>query len=134
MLDLMKYHQYRQGFEESVCLCVLKQCLLGLEYLHKNSYIHRDVKSGNLLVERDGTVLLADFGVSSSLYDSEYYVTATTATTTEKKQLKRNTFVGTPCWIAPEVVQQIGYDQKADVWSFGITCLELTQGKAPFSK
>ncbi|XP_034200678.1 serine/threonine-protein kinase BLUS1-like isoform X4 [Prunus dulcis] len=121
-LHIMK-SAHPDGFEQPVIATLLHGVLKAIAYLHAHGHIHRDVKAGNILVDTKGAVKLADFGVSASLFD------------TGNRQHARKTFVGTPCWMAPEVMQQLhGYDFKADIWSFGITALELAHGHAPFSK
>ncbi|KAI5475323.1 oxidative-stress responsive protein 1 [Pseudohyphozyma bogoriensis] len=142
-LQDISLYAYPTGFEETVVATVLKQALEGLVYLHRNGWLHRDIKGGNLLVDDDGTVLLADFGVSSSLFFDQTSTNNTPPSSVSKsaasngpKQLLtgRKSFVGTPCWMAPEIVERKVYDDKAaDIWSFGITALELTLGRPPNS-
>ena len=102
----------------SSCASLLRPLLSALAYLHSSSLLHRDIKGGNILVDGRGTVKLADFGHAVQLTHSVQ---------------KRGTFVGTPFWMAPEVITQSLYDSKADVWSLGITALELLRTVPPHS-
>lgn len=106
------------GFKsEGVIAYILQKTADALHYFHTSQQIHRDLKAANILLSSNGDVFLSDFGVSASMRDSK----------------RRQTFVGTPCWMAPEVLEQkAGYDYKADIWSLGITALELAQGSAPY--
>uniref|UniRef100_A0A087XZD4 non-specific serine/threonine protein kinase n=1 Tax=Poecilia formosa TaxID=48698 RepID=A0A087XZD4_POEFO len=113
-----------QRLQEPVISYILYSALLGLQHLHNNRIIHRDVKGNNILLTTEGGVKLVDFGVSAQLTSA---------------RLRRNTSVGTPFWMAPEVIaceQQYdsSYDARCDVWSLGITAIELADGDPPLAE
>lgn len=105
--------------EEKYIVIITREVLAGLSYLHKSGVIHRDIKAANVLITATGKVMICDFGVSALL--------PTTSS-------KRNTLVGTPYWMAPEVAQSVpNYDTKADIWSLGIMIYEMVKGSPPHS-
>ncbi|KAL8562589.1 hypothetical protein ACOMHN_045853 [Nucella lapillus] len=111
--DIVEVH--KKPLREVEISAICQEALQGLVYLHSMEKIHRDIKAGNILLTEDGTVKLADFG-SASL------------------SCPANSFVGTPYWMAPEVILAMDegqYDGKADIWSLGITCIELAERKPP---
>ncbi|KAI8148844.1 kinase-like domain-containing protein [Fennellomyces sp. T-0311] len=217
--DLLLQQHY-EGLEEPLVACIIKQVVLGLQYLHGNGLVHRDVKAANLLLDRDtGIVKLADFGVSNQLRvslpseeshpstiediiqlqpklkpaneslssftsmqmllpplasaissdipavqvspPSTFYLSIDTTPSTKdtnknklcvpndeltpapscdssfsrpNKNAARRSFVGTPCWMAPEILQNQDYNTQVDIWSLGVTAIELACGRPPYTE
>ena len=98
----------------------ISQVLEGLIYLHEQGVIHRDIKGANILTNKDGIAKLADFGVSRR---------KSTGVTSEEDD---NEVVGSPYWMAPEVIEQTGASTASDIWSVGCTVVELLEGKPPY--
>lgn len=104
-------------FPENLVGLYMSQVLHGLLYLHEQGVIHRDIKGANILTTKQGLVKLADFGVA-----------------TRTTSLHESSVVGTPYWMAPEVIELSGATTASDIWSLGCTVIELLDGKPPYHK
>ena len=101
--------------DENVLATIMKYSLNAIDCLNNNNWFHRDVKASNILLDKDGSCRLGDYGVSSII-----------------KEEGNNTYVGSLCWMAPEIALNQEYTYKIDIWSLGITAIEIANGKPPY--
>eukprot|EP00291_Cryptomonas_curvata_P030973 CAMPEP_0172211932 /NCGR_PEP_ID=MMETSP1050-20130122/36690_1 /TAXON_ID=233186 /ORGANISM="Cryptomonas curvata, Strain CCAP979/52" /LENGTH=515 /DNA_ID=CAMNT_0012892465 /DNA_START=75 /DNA_END=1619 /DNA_ORIENTATION=+ len=116
---LQAYQQRRAELTEAEMAGLMRHCLEAVGFLHSLGRIHRDIKSDNVLINSSGGVKMADFGFCVQL--------------TQEKEM-RHSMVGTPYWMAPELVRGQSYDQKVDIWSLGIMMIEMAEGEPPYLK
>lgn len=116
LTDILDQFQFIQLTEPQIAF-ICGQVLAGLSFIHSCHRIHRDIKSDNILIGKDGSVKIADFGYAAQL---------------TKTKSKRQTIVGTPYWMAPELIRGLDYDYKVDIWSLGIMLMEMAEGEPPY--
>ena len=113
--SIIKFKYMKGIHDESAIATILKFCLEAIICLNENNWFHRDIKCSNILLDKDGTCVLGDYGVSTII-----------------KEGGNNTFVGSLCWMAPEIALKQDYSYKIDIWSLGITTVEMANGKPPY--
>ncbi|RYH19701.1 hypothetical protein EON65_25690 [archaeon] len=106
----------RRPMSEPMIAYVCRSMLMALSFMHREFRLHRDIKSDNVLINFEGEVKVADFGFAINL---------------TAEQVKRTSVVGTPYWMAPELIRGLEYDFKVDIWSLGITAIEMAEGEPP---
>ena len=116
VIDLML--SMNRTFSEIEVATIIEMILKGLVDIHKKNLIHRDIKGANILLSEDGTAKIGDFGVGAHLTNEE----------------NRNSKKGSPYWMSPQVALKANYDSKTDIWSLGITCIEMVEGEPPYSQ
>jgi len=116
LLEIIELYEYIKLSENHIAY-ICRETLKGLAFLHGMSRIHRDIKSNNILLGSDGAVKITDFGFAAQLTNP---------------QQQRNTVLGTPYWMAPEVIRGQNYGYKVDNWSLGIMIMEMAEGVPPY--
>ena len=109
--------RFSKGIHDEIVLAtIMKFCLEAIDCLNNNNWFHRDVKASNILLDKDGSCRLGDYGVSTII-----------------KEEGNKTYVGSLCWMAPEIALNLKYNYKIDIWSLGITAIEIANGKPPYN-